>query len=77
MFRRLVWEWHGNIVNMNKTLTKYTAVPLIVQSIDAVLAQKDKNAIKAGYFKEWSVPSESRGWEPLCSQAFLAKCFQG
>ena len=36
---------------MNKYLTKYTAVPLIVQSIDAVLAQKDKNAIKAGFLK--------------------------
>ena len=41
---------------MNKYLTKYTAVPLIVQSIDAVLAQKDKNAIKAGYLKSGVFP---------------------
>ena len=51
VFWRLVWEWYGNSFNMNKYLTKYTAVPLIVQSIDAVLAQKDKNAIKAGFLK--------------------------
>ena len=41
---------------MNKYLTKYTAVPLIVQSIDAVLAQKDKNAIKVGFLKSGVFP---------------------
>ena len=59
VFRRLVWDWHGNIANMNKSLTKYTSVPLIVQSLDTVLTRKGKNGIITGFLRSGVFP-----WNP-------------
>ena len=55
ILRKKVWWWHGEAQNMHITLSKWMMVPLVLESLEAVLAS-DKEYVAMGWRKSGLLP---------------------
>lgn len=53
--RQQVWWWHGEMENMHKSLSKWGMVPLVLRSLETVLAS-DQRYVAMGFRKSGLLP---------------------